>query len=712
MSSWFQSLSIAKKLNVGFNGLIAGMLVLSGIGVWVNLSSSAGLAEYRTLARNANAVGRVQANALATRLNVKDFALDHEEASAQAVRERAAKSVALAEEALELIEDPERHRAMEGVLTDVKAYAAAFDDAYAHTRAAAAPNAKLDELGPVLLDAFEASIDELAARSDLGSLEVVSSAMASAIRMRVDVFRFRMSLRDGCDEARRFGKATLNLLEDAPEPHRSTLRSLVADYLASVDASEPDMIEERRILAETLDVIGPRVAENTENLKLAYVELQDALGPRLVAQNNRMLVVVGVLSVVVLMLGVFVSRATIGAILKPIAGIVEAVQAMAQGDFGQRVEVHTRDEVGRLAEGFNRMAEDVSEVLSSIHQSTTNLGNSSQELSAVSEQLKGGSAKTASETTSAAVEMEQTSANLGTIASGSTQMSSNIQAVSAAAEEITATMESIAAAAEEVSQNMITVASAVEEMSASIQEVSHNAQSSSRITAEARDLASNASQAMGVLSENSDQIGKVTDVIKSIADQTNLLALNANIEAASAGAAGRGFAVVANEVKKLAQQSGKAAEDIASRITEVQGSTKTAADAMSRVAEYVERLAEAVDTIATSVEQQNTAAGQISQSVAHSSTGSQEIARNVAEVSSGIAQVSQSIQELNASSAEMSRSSTEAATSVTHVSSTIQLVRKVAEENDAGSQQVSVAASTLQSVAAELRQKVERFRFH
>ena len=106
------------------------------------------------------------------------------------------------------------------------------------------------------------------------------------------------------------------------------------------------------------------------------------------------------------------------------------------------------------------------------------------------------------------------------------------------------------------------------------------------------------------LAKAADRIGEVINLIQDIASQTNLLALNATIEAARAGDAGKGFAVVASEVKSLANQTGKATEDIKAQIAEIQGATGEAVAAIRNVGSSIVQINEIATVVANAVESQ------------------------------------------------------------------------------------------------------------
>lgn len=194
---------------------------------------------------------------------------------------------------------------------------------------------------------------------------------------------------------------------------------------------------------------------------------------------------------------------------------------------------------------------------------------------------------------------------------------------------------SVSSAAGEMQNNVGTMAAAIEQFSASIREVASQIQSASTMSADAVRVAEGGTEAIQTLSEASARIEDVVKLINDIAEQTNLLALNATIEAARAGEAGRGFAVVASEVKSLATQTAKATEDITAQITDMQGLTGKAVDAMHAIDETISKLNHVTLAISSAVEEQEAATGEISRSVQYAAEYTGKVTMEIAEVTDG-----------------------------------------------------------------------------
>lgn len=306
-------------------------------------------------------------------------------------------------------------------------------------------------------------------------------------------------------------------------------------------------------------------------------------------------------------------------IAEPLKALVVRLQDIAEGegDLTQRVEVRSHDEIGDVAEWFNRFVERMQSAMISIGNTTTQVASASTELSSVAKSMSG----TAEDTHQRAASASSSTGN--------------------------------------IQSSMNTVAAATEEMQASIEEIARNSSLAADIAGQAVREADQTNAVVSKLGESSREIGDVIQVITSIAEQTNLLALNATIESARAGEAGKGFAVVANEVKELASQTSRATEEIASKISSIQNDTDASVGAINRIGETIHRINDIATTIAGAVEEQSATTSEISRNVQEGAQGVSEISQTIDGLSEVSAQTAQGATETEASATELSRISSE-----------------------------------------------------
>ena len=195
----------------------------------------------------------------------------------------------------------------------------------------------------------------------------------------------------------------------------------------------------------------------------------------------------------------------------------------------------------------------------------------------------------------------------------------------------------VASAATEASANVQTVAAAAEELSASIGEISRQVAQSVTIAGHAVEESTRTNTTVQGLSEATDRIGEVVKLINDIANQTNLLALNATIEAARAGEAGKGFAVVASEVKTLATQTGKATEEIAGQIGNIQSVAQKAVDAIRSIATVIGQMSEISTSVAAAIDEQGAATQEITRNTQEAAKGTEQVTTNIVSLRDGAA---------------------------------------------------------------------------
>jgi methyl-accepting chemotaxis protein len=253
-----------------------------------------------------------------------------------------------------------------------------------------------------------------------------------------------------------------------------------------------------------------------------------------------------------------------------------------------------------------------------------------------------------------------------------------VQTLSAASAELEATAQSmtstahhghrqagvVAALAEEASVGLQTVASAAEELASSIGEINRQVSQSAAITGKAVNDVRRTHEIVQALAAGAEKIGAVAGLITNIASKTNLLALNATIEAARAGESGKGFAVVASEVKSLANQTGKATEEIGAQITRIQAATSDAVHAIESISATIEEVSKISSAIAAAVEQQGAATSEIAHSVQRTSQASRDVTVGISGVSEAASETGAAASEVHTAALGLSKQAHELSSEV------------------------------------------------
>jgi methyl-accepting chemotaxis protein len=396
-------------------------------------------------------------------------------------------------------------------------------------------------------------------------------------------------------------------------------------------------------------------------------------------------------------------------ITRPLRNAVELAQAIARGDLSRRLQMNQKDEIGQLGDAMDAVTTTLARIVTDIRSVSGNIAGSANGLSGVSQQLLNMSQEMSVEASTVASSTEEMSMNINTMAVAAEEMSMNVASISSASEEMSVNIGTISSAAEQTSHNVRTVAGSIQHMTQSFDEISRDVRNESAVAGSAMEMAANATRTMNTLDHSAGEINKVTEMIKMIALQTNLLALNATIEATSAGEAGKGFAVVASEIKELANQSGRAAEDIARKIEAMQTSTREAVGVIQGVSHIIKDINAASDRVSQSVERQTASASTISRNVGEASKGVGDIARSIAEVAKGANDMSRNAGDAAGGANDMSRNAGEAARASQSIAVSIQGLTRATTENSESARRVNTSAQELTRIAGELQRLVGQF---
>lgn len=399
---------------------------------------------------------------------------------------------------------------------------------------------------------------------------------------------------------------------------------------------------------------------NADNAKTIYQQDSKEAGFII----TLLIVVIAASLVLSISIGLLMTRL----ITKPIKDIQALFAETEQGDFTVKGTYQSKDELGLLTASFNKMVAGVRSIIETVGETSHQVASSSQELSA-----------SADESTKAS---EYISTTIQELAVGSDQQVESVEnsrtvikGMTEFAGRISSNAEKAAATADQTALMSLEGTKAIDKVSAQMKSINETVVS--------------LSEAFKHLTERSNEIGNITEVITSIAEQTNLLALNAAIEAARAGEQGKGFAVVADEVRKLAEQSAQSAEQITRLITIIQNDTKqTMNSVISATGEVKEGLV-----------------------VVHEAGGAfQKIENSITEVVTQINDVTNLVKNLTAGTSEIETAISGVKEVAETAAGSTQTVSAATQEQLASMEEIAAASQILAQNAEELQHLIQKFK--
>jgi len=610
-------LKLRTKIMLGFGFVIALLLTIGVISLLQIGSASEGFTNYRGLARDTNLAGRLQANMLMVRMNVKDFLITGSDKDYQQYSEYITVMNGFLDESQVEIEKPERAKLIDSVDEIVEEYEMAFDKVYRYrAQRDEIVNVHLLSQGVVMENSLSEILISAEDDGDMSAAYYASLTLKHMLLARLYMTKFldandENSVKRVHDE---FSKMEDNLKILDRELQNPQRRKYLADaqrskaiYVEKSNNLVQIIIDRNDIIDNTLDVYGPEIAAWVEEVKLSIKSDQDALGPVLQAANDRANILIWVILAVASIAGILIALYTISSVLKQLGGDPSEIRYIAE----------------KIANGDLRNDQSINEdgaigVYSSMIQMQAKLRD------IVELSLTG---------------TEQIASASGQIAAGNQDLSNRTEQQATALEE---------------------TSSAIEEMNSSIRSNADNTGSADQLSRDAlvktndgSDAVSTMITSMNEISDSSTRIADIIEVINNIAFQTNLLALNASIEAARAGEQGKGFAVVAVEVRKLAKRSDKAAAEIAEiiknsnkKVDEGVDIAGKAGETLTEINGAVKKVTALVGEISAASQEQLSSVDQIDKTLSSLDENTQKNAALVEEAASSTEELSAQAQEL------------------------------------------------------------------
>lgn len=626
MKNWFADISMTRKLAIGFGSVLLLTAALAVYG-WHSLGSvthrGALMAQIASLNES---LGELRAARL-------QYMLDNgDEKSAETVNAALDKFAARLAEISPNFSGPENVARLRKQGEQIQGYRASLQkmrDAYAAGTAARADMGTHATLASEPIDAMGKTVERMPADAEnrYAGLKAISE-----LRMNWQLVRYQMrgyNTTPTVEVAAKVEQQIAQARQSAARLKAVLGEEFSAQVAITEQALDGYLVALKAVVAQTEAIAAARqeMASQTEEISRLGLALTQDQNARLDQETTQARITQVTVAVLALLIGMLAAWLITRQITQPLADTLAVVRNIAAGDLTDQRRIERQDEMGALQQGVMGMAATLRELISGIRDSVTQMASAAEQLSAITEQTSVGM-------NGQKIETDQ---------------------VATAMHEMSATVQEVARNAEDASQ---AASDADREARAGDAVVSEAVTQIERLSEEML----RSTEAMAKLESESNRIGSVMDVIKTVADQTNLLALNAAIEAARAGEAGRGFAVVADEVRGLAQRTQKSTEEIEQLVAGLQQGTQQVAAAMQNSHNLTESSVEltrkaglALTDITAKVSNIQAMNQQIAAAAEEQGAVAEEISRSVINVRDISEQTATASDETAASSVELAR---------------------------------------------------------
>ena len=459
----------------------------------------------------------------------------------------------------------------------------------------------------------------------------------------------------------KFKESSQHLIDMRPPADAATNRMAMSDHRnAAMAYYEDNCMPYAVAISEKLAKVQEGVMSRSEAM---FTKSEEAVNG--ITMQLFMAIAIVVVALVV------ISRLIANGITNPLTNMVELFHLLRKGDFRKSdlIDPNRGDEFGVMSQAIRDMRQTVADLLKKTANSSEQLAASSEELTASAHQSAQASEQVAQSVTNSASSVVEQQQNVG-------EAMESIDSAMVSINNLNKTANVVSDHASRANNQATTGSGAVDN---AVQQI---------ISVEK--IVNDSAATVDKLGKRSQEIGQIVEAISGIAEQTNLLALNAAIEAARAGEHGRGFAVVSEEVRKLAEESQNAAQQIATLIGAIQADTTAAVDSMQKGTDAVRTGSESVQKLSETFDQIKEA----TDNVAHE-------AKNMVQE---LVLVSQATEKIRTNSQKIDEKSA-------HVSREMESVSAASQQQSASAEEIASASDELSKLAQDLQNSLQAFKY-